>query len=67
MMNSSRARSKAIVEAEDWQGARFQTYVNAAIVKAFSEISRRRVGLRPLNRGREGSGFVQSIWPMRNE
>jgi len=58
MMNSSRARSKAIVEAEDWQGARFQSCVNAAIVTAFPEISRRQVGQRPLNRGRAGRGFV---------
>jgi hypothetical protein len=34
---------KAIVEAEDWQGPRFQTCMNAAVVKAFPEISRRRV------------------------
>jgi len=32
--------------------------VNAAIVTAFPEISPRRVGQRPLNRGRGGSGFV---------
>ena len=49
---------KVIVEAEDWEGARFKTCVNAAIVKALPEISWRRVGLRPLNRGREGRGFV---------
>jgi hypothetical protein len=49
---------KAIVEAEDWQGPRFQTCMNAAVVKAFPEISRRRVGRRPLNRGRGGRGFV---------
>jgi hypothetical protein len=51
-----------IVEAEDWQWARFQTCVNAAVLKAFPEISRRQVGQRPLNRGRGGSGFV-TIYP----
>ena len=50
--------ANALIEAEDWEGPRFQTCVNAAIVKAFSEISRRRVGQRPLNRGRGGPGFV---------
>ncbi len=49
---------QAIVHAEDWGGPRFQICVNAAIVKAFSEISRRQVGQRPLNRGRGGPGFV---------
>jgi hypothetical protein len=32
--------------------------MNAAIVKAFAEVSRRRVGQRPLNRRRGGTGFV---------
>jgi hypothetical protein len=49
---------QAIVHAEDWHGPRFQTCAIAAFVKALPEISRRRVGQRPLNRGREGSGFV---------
>jgi hypothetical protein len=30
---------QAIVHAEDWDGPRFQTCVNAAFVKAFPEIS----------------------------
>jgi hypothetical protein len=59
-MSSARpfGECNAIVEAEDWEGQRFQTCVNAAIVKAFPEIFRRRVGQRPLNRGRGGRGFV---------
>ncbi len=61
-MTPSRPRDvserKTIVEAEDWERPRFQTCVNAAIVNAIPEISRRRVGQRPLNRGRGGPGFV---------